>query len=255
MAAVFLFMGCGGGGGGDDSSDNTPPQNEQPSIAPSELAGAQMNMTEPMEGERQIVFSDDGNWSNYSTRGEASGTYVYHRDGPNTATLTLQGTNGTEVVSLTFSSPQNGVYTYTSGPPISGGFTLEAAPDTEPPDPTPPTQPPKTGLAPSSLAGKTMLGTRTATSTGPKGQTHVYTFTSRSFHDSDPPEESDGNYTYTPNGDRANLVLDYTRPKAFDGDHHDIQMTFISETKGTFTSVYTRKDGTVINIDGYFELP
>ena len=257
MAALFL-VGCGGGGGGGDDSggnnNNPPPQGQEPVIAPAQLGGSVMRMSEPMDEEREVVFTPDGNWSNESSRGEASGTYVYEVQGPNSATVTLTSDQTTEVIALSFSSPHNGVYSYTAGPPISGGFTLEGAPQ-EPQEPTtPPGQPPKTGLAPSSLAGKTMLGTRTATSTGPKGQTHVYTFTSRTFHDSDPPEESDGNYTYTPNKDRAHLVLDYTSPRTFDGDHHDIQMTFISETKGTFTSVYTRKDGTVINIDGYFEL-
>ena len=258
LTTLFYLTGCGGGGdGGDDSSgNNSPPPGENPgtAVAPAQVGGAVMLMSEPMDGQREIVFTEDGNWSNSSTRGDASGTYVYNRDSANTATLTLEGGETTEVITLSFASPHNGVYNYVSGPPWSGPFTLEAAPSNpEPEDPVPPGQPPKTGLAPSSLNGVTMLGTRTATSTGPVGQTHVYTFTSRTFHDSDPPEESDGNYTYTPNGDRAHLVLDYTYPKGFDGDHHDLQMTFISETRGTFSSVYTRKDGTVITIDGYFE--
>ena len=259
LLGFFVFaVGCGGGGGGgdDDSAGNNPPPQNPPqqALAPESMPSSTVTLSEPMGEERQIEFNgDDGTWSNYSTRGDASGTYVYRRDAHNTATLTLNSTNGVEVIALTFSSEHNGFYNYTAGPPISGGFVIEASTDPGP-TPEPPSQPPKTGYAPSSLAGKTMYGTRTATSTGPKGQTHVYTFTTRTFHDSDPPEESDGNYTYTPNRNQAQLELDYTFPKEFDGDHHVLQMTFTSETHGTFTSVYTRRDGTVIMIDGYFEV-
>jgi hypothetical protein len=98
-----------------------------------------------------------------------------------------------------------------------------------------------------------MFGTRTFTSTGPVGQTHIYTFTASTFHDSDAPEEADGNYTYTANGDSAILMLNYTAPEDFSGDRHDIQLNFNESTRGTFTSTYTRQDGTTITINGTFE--
>jgi hypothetical protein len=114
--------------------------------------------------------------------------------------------------------------------------------------------PPNDGLAPSSLAGRTMYGTRTFTSTGPVGQTHVYTFSLNTFHDSDPPEESDGEYVYTPSGNDATLTLNYHSPASFSGDKHALNMTFHTATAGAFESVYTRRDGTVIRINGTFTI-
>src|SRR5690606_19505030 len=114
-------------------------------------------------------------------------------------------TNEAVTIVLSFSTTQSGVFSLTGGVTQSGNFTLSPLPDD--PDPnepgTPPGEdpPPQTGLAPASLAGKVMLGTRTSADNGGQGQTHVYTFTQPTFHDSDPPEESDGNYTYTPSGD------------------------------------------------------
>ena len=108
------------------------------------------------------------------------------------------------------------------------------------------------GFAPNSLAGRKMLGTRTFTSTGPVGQTHTYTFSSTKFHDSDPPEESDGNYTYSAGNSSAVLDLHYTSPAGFVGDNHHIEMNFTERDKGSFQSVYTRGDGTAITINGTF---
>jgi hypothetical protein len=108
------------------------------------------------------------------------------------------------------------------------------------------------GFAPNSVAGRKILGTRTFTSTGPVGQTHVYTFSSTKFHDSDPPEESDGNYTYAAGNSSAVLDLHYTSPSGFVGDNHHIEMNFTEQDKGNFQSVYTRGDGTAITINGTF---
>jgi hypothetical protein len=98
-----------------------------------------------------------------------------------------------------------------------------------------------------------MDGTRTFTSTGTSGQTHVYTFASGTFHDSDAPEESDGTYTYSANNSSATLNLVYTGPATFVGDKHNITMTFTAKDTGTFHSIYTRGDGTEITIDGTFQ--
>src|SRR5687768_13116926 len=80
------------------------------------------------------------------------------------------------------------------------------------------------GFTPNSLAGRRMLGTRTFTSTGPVGQTHTYTFSATRFHDSDPPEEADGNYVYNPGNNTAVLDLDYTSPAGFANDSHNLTM-------------------------------
>lgn len=110
------------------------------------------------------------------------------------------------------------------------------------------------GNAPVSLHARTLYGTRTYTSTGPVGQTHTYTFNGNMFHDSDPPEESDGVYTYSASNSRATLTLDYTSPEDFANDHHQIDMRFTQRDRGTFTSTYVRGDGTTITINGEFEL-
>ena len=258
IVALALFTGCGGRGGGDDDNGG-PGTDPNPSMAPAEIQGTTLRLEETGGNQREIRFDAEGDtWSNSSSEGELQGTYIYQRGDSNNATLTLTTSETTQVINLSFASERNGVYAYTSGPPISGSFVLEETapnPDPEEPPPTEPEPPPQTGLAPSTIAGRTMLGTRTYTSTGPSGQTHVYTFDSSTFHDSDPPEESDGNYIWTPSGDTAKLELDYTRPKFFAGDHHQLELTFTSETQGTFTSTYTRGDGTVIVINGTFEFP
>jgi len=98
-----------------------------------------------------------------------------------------------------------------------------------------------------------MAGTRTFTSTGSTGQTHTYTFNSGHFHDSDPPEEADGTYTYSANNSTATLDLTYTGPADFVGDRHQITLNFTSKDRGTFQSTYTRGDGTTIVINGNFD--
>jgi hypothetical protein len=111
------------------------------------------------------------------------------------------------------------------------------------------------GLAVPDLGEMNLLGTRRWTSTGPMGQTHRYTFApNHMFHDSDKPEQACGTWKYEASGDRATLVLDYTGPSDFVGDHHELEMTFTDTTKGTFTSRYDKNDKTVITILGDFEL-
>lgn len=98
-----------------------------------------------------------------------------------------------------------------------------------------------------------MFGTRTFTSTGPSGQTHTYTFSADTFHDSDAPEESDGTYTYSASSSAATLNLVYTGPVDFEGDRHNLTLNFTAKDRGTFQSTYVRGDGTSIVINGDFE--
>ncbi len=109
------------------------------------------------------------------------------------------------------------------------------------------------GFVPTSIAGRTMLGTRTFTSTGPSGQTHIYTFGNGNFHDSDSPEEADGTYQYSPGNGSATLNLVYTGPEDFVGDTHNMTLSFTSKDRGNFDSTYTRGDGTTITINGTFQ--
>jgi hypothetical protein len=108
-------------------------------------------------------------------------------------------------------------------------------------------------LALQSLEGVKLTGTRVWTSTGTSGQSHHYTFNHGGhFHDSDSPEQATGRYSYQPHDTTASLVLDYTGPADFSGDHHELSLTFTSVNGGTFTSHYAKNDGTQITILGDF---
>ena len=246
----LVLMGCGGGGGdGDDSgtpNPNPPAQGSAPDTVSSQLLTLDAGDGNP----RQITFTSENLWSETRNGANTGGSYEYRpSDNRSSADLLLTGSGSSTALTLYFASSGAGTFIYNSGEPGQGNFSLQAAnPD--------PGNPPggNNGLAPSSLSGKTMLGTRTFTSTGPVGQTHVYTFSANGFHDSDPPEESDGVYTYTPDRDRATLTLAYFAPQEFNGDRHEWSMNFRTETSGTFQSVYTRRDGTVIRINGDFQI-
>lgn len=255
-AAVFIILalaGCGGGGGGGDDTDghNNPDPGGGGSIAPSEVAGHALTLQGGAS--RRIDFADSGNiWTEQRDGVLTGGTYQYRVDG-NSAELVLTDSVGDTRLHLTFSSATSGSYQFVSDP-FAGSFTLETIqngggePDTggDPED--------DSGLAPGSLDGRILYGTRTFTSTGPVGQTHVYTFTGSAYHDSDPPEESDGAYVYEPSRNRARLTLNYYSPRMFNGDKHIIEMRFQSSTTGTFESIYTRRDGTMIAINGTFRI-
>lgn len=97
-----------------------------------------------------------------------------------------------------------------------------------------------------------MIGTRTFASNGGSGQRHVYTFGNGSYHDSDPPEESDGMFQWVPGNNTATLKLSYTAPADFAGDTHDLTLHFGSKDQGTFESTYRRVDGATVIINGDF---
>lgn len=289
----FTACGGGGGGGGDNNpAPATPPPagapNQPVDIAPTTVAGRTLELNSS-GAIRQIRFAASGNTYDELSNGTEiqSGTYQYTKPAAGAgATLIMQENNGQVTVALTFASGTAGSFNYTQGRTGSGTFTLQSAGsgstggnttggstgETSGGGTTGSTNGGTTGetsggstggttggtsggLAYSSLAGRTMLGTRTFTSTGPVGQTHVYTFTQNTFHDSDPPEESDGNYTYSATGNTASLVLNYTSPAEFQGDRHEMTLNFQEVGRGTFTSSYVRDDGTVITINGNFEFP
>ena len=250
----ILLTGCSGGGGGGSSSSPAQSPGASQNVTPGSISGDVLTLSVPGENDRQITFSEGGNWQETRDNTTVTGTYSYqaNTDG-RTAVINLTEPTFAEALTLTFASTTAGTFTYSSGRTGQGSFML--APTQPNPDPGPdPNPPPQTGKAPDSLKGMTMLGTRTYTSTGPVGQTHTYTFAASSFHDSDPPEESDGNYTYEPSGDTASLVLTYTRPQSFRGDRHDIHMKFDTPTQGSFISTYDRGDGTIIEINGTFQI-
>lgn len=245
------LVGCGGGGdGGDDNNDNP-----EPVQAPGTIGGNRVHFYSGNAENRTITFREDNaTWSEARETGNVEGSYQYQRveNGGSGELILSEGGDETRLV-LSFNSATTGSYLYRDQA-ISGTFemqTINPNPDPGGGGNEPPTN---DGLAPSTLAGRTMYGTRTFTTTGPVGQTHVYTFALNTFHDSDPPEESDGEYVFQPSGDEATLTLNYQEPAGFSGDKHEMNMTFHTETAGVFESIYTRRDGTVIRINGTFTL-
>ena len=259
-ASLLLFSACGGGGGGgDDDSNGNPPANNPPNNVPEDLADHALTLEVQDEDRRQIHFHSGSTWTETSDGQQKQGTYSFLRQaGGASAMLTLHpsvATNASTSLSMNFQSTTDGTFTYTSGRTGQGTFQLVRIDDlpNEPEPPDNPPQQPNDGLAPASLDGRIMYGTRTFTSTGPVGQTHRYVFVGQTFEDTDPPEEAEGIYDWEPSGDTASLELDYLSPAGFQGDKHDIQMHFATANRGTFTSTYVRKDGTVITINGDFE--
>ena len=255
-AALVVLMGlnivgCGSGGGGGDDDDSGG--NNSGAAAPAAIGGNEVTLYSGALGTRAITFNgDNSTWSENRDGATVTGTYQYSRgSSPNDAQVVLNDQGEEQAILLNFNSRTTGAFAFRDQRdngtfevrPIGGG--------NEPPGNVPP---PSGGLAVSSLAGRTMYGTRTYTSTGPVGQTHTYTFSVNTFHDSDPPEESDGSYLYTANGNDATLQLDYYSPAFFNGDKHALNMSFHTEDAGVFESTYTRRDGTVIQINGTFRI-
>jgi hypothetical protein len=251
MLGISFLVACGGGGGGGDGSagpSQSPPQNVP---APDSIGGTTYTFYFGVEGTRAITFNEDNvTWVETREGQPIVGTYRYNRiNNGNTAELVVIEDSVETSVSLTFNASNSGAFAF-ADQSRSGTFETRSNDPDDPGNEPPPNE----GLAPASLAGRTMLGTRTFTTTGPVGQTHVYTFSVNTFHDSDPPEESDGGYIYQPAGNNARLTLNYFSPQSFNGDKHELQMTFHTGDAGVFESIYTRRDGTVIRINGTFEL-
>jgi hypothetical protein len=250
---MSCLIGCGGGGGGDDD--------DGPSLAPQELGGKSVTMMEANAPVRIWNFSSGGGWDEFENGTRTrSGTYQYSPSGNNATLLVRDAINTNETINLNlvFTSGAAGNYTYTTSPTQASGTgtfsNLTNTPGPNPNDPGGNNPGGGTGLAPASLAGKLMDGTRTQTSTGPAGQTHTYTFTATTFTDVDADERGTGDYTYTPNGNEAILVLDYTAsegPRDLRGDQHTLTLTFTSATGGSFRSSYRSGNETIL-IDGVF---
>lgn len=252
MLVGFNLAGCGGGGGGDDD-DSSGNNGGNGTPAPETIGGNNVTFYSGAAGTRTLAFQEDNStWSEDRDEGTVTGTYRYKRvSNGSTGELVLNDQGAESTLLMTFNSQTTGSFLFSGAGGEGGSFEMQSTR----PDPGGGNEPPPNdGLAPSSLAGRTMFGTRTYTSTGPVGQTHVYTFSSNTFHDSDPPEESDGTFIYEPSGDGAKLTLNYHSPAGFNGDKHELNMTFHTEAAGNFESIYTRKDGTVIVINGSFRL-
>ena len=245
----FNLVACGGGGGGDDDDDGGS-NDGSAAIAPESIGGNEFTFYSGTLGTRTVAFNtDNATWSEVRDGATVTGSYQYIRAStPNGAQIVLNDQGQDQAIILNFNSQNTGAFAFRDQRD-NGTFEMRASNNGEGNE-----IPPNGGLAASSLAGKTMYGTRTYTSTGPVGQTHTYTFSVNTFHDSDPPEESDGSYLYTPNGNDATLDLSYHSPAGFNGDKHALNMTFHTETAGVFDSTYTRRDGTVIQINGTFRI-
>jgi hypothetical protein len=265
FSITLAWVGCGGGGddGGDGSSTNTAPRG----TSPASLEGKQFTVQEAGGPGPQDWRFANGTWDEFTAGVKTrTGQYTYNGGGADaTLILTdLSTTNETISVTLNFTNNTSGGYTFTTTPThrSGGGFfygLTDTAPDGTVNNPgTPTTGSPTNNFAPTTLANRTMLGTRTQTSTGTAGQTHTYTFGVTEFRDQDPPEEGIGVYTYTPQGDQATLILNYTASspggRTLAGDQHTLDMRFTSTNQGTFTSTY-RSSNDVISINGTFVLP
>lgn len=257
FAVSILLTGCGGG-------DDGPPAPTNP--APPSLTGRSYDLNQNDGGATAVSFNSASDYTFQHASGSVeAGNYNAARSG-DTWTVTLQSdTGGQQIYLLDFDTRNNGSYTLqrVGEEDRHGAFSSRGTAIPNGGDPstgstttgTPPPDPPGdyTGDAPVAIGGRTMLGTRTFTSTGPSGQTHTYTFSGDRFHDSDPPEESDGRFTYSANNSAATLELVYTRPTTFVGDRHRLTLNFTQRDRGNFESVYTRGDGTTIVINGVFE--
>jgi hypothetical protein len=239
-------------------------------VAPAALEGRSFDFSPNTGGQTAVSFTSPTAYTFMHENGAVEqGDYQATLDG-NTWTATLQNTSGgQQVYVMTFATDQGGTFVLRRegeddrfGPFTARGTAIPSGDVNTPPGETPgdttgdPPITPSTeynGNAPVSIAGRTMFGTRTFTSTGPTGQTHTYTFGNGTFHDSDAPEESDGTFVYNATRSHATLDLTYTGPTSFTGDKHNLTMTFTSKDKGTFQSTYDRGDGTIITINGNFE--
>lgn len=277
-AFSILLAGCGGDEGGVAV------------VAPASLEARSYNFSESTGAASAVSFTSPNSYTfQHPTGSVEQGSYTGTRDG-NTWTATLSSSpGGQQIFIMTFASASGGSYVLKRSEEVdrTGTFAargstipsgnIPANPNTSgaPEDPTTSTTGTTTttgttgttstsggvtpsdqysGFSPVSMAGRTMLGTRTFTSTGPTGQTHTYTFGNGTFHDSDSPEEADGTFTYSANNSSATLALVYTAPTDFVGDRHTMTMTFTAKDRGTFESAYTRGDGTQITINGTFEI-
>lgn len=267
LAFTMFFTGCGGG---DDSSGGGQ-------VAPESLQGRSYNFSPNTGGQTAVSFTSPTDYTFlHETGAVEQGTYESALDG-NTWTATLINTNGgQQVYIMTFGSGNGGTFVLKRegeddrfgpfsargepvpsgdvepGPTTTGSTTTAATTDggSTTTGPTPSND--YNGNAPVSIAGRTMLGTRTFTSTGPNGQTHTYTFGNGTFHDEDGPEQADGTFVYNATRSAATLTLNYTSPAEFQGDMHVMTMDFTEKDRGQFQSTYTRGDGTQITINGNF---
>jgi hypothetical protein len=259
LAVAMFFTGCGGGDSGGGGGQ----------VAPEALQGRSYNFSPNTGGQTAVSFTSPTDYTFLHETGVVEqGNYEAARDG-NTWTTTLINTNGAQqVYTMTFASENGGAFVLKregeddrfgafsardSAIPSGedpGGSTTTSPTTTGPGEnPTPSNE--YTGNAPVSIAGRTMYGTRTFTSTGPNGQTHTYTFGNGTFHDEDGPEQADGTFVYNADKSHATMTLNYNSP-GFVGDKHELTMNFTQKDRGTFQSTYTRGDGTTIVINGEF---
>ncbi|HUS34863.1 MAG TPA: hypothetical protein VM680_05885 [Verrucomicrobiae bacterium] len=241
-ATAALFTGCGG-----DDDDNAAPAQ----LAPDSLAGKTYNLTDAGEG-GSIVFANEGNGYTL-TRGAGAaetGTFAAERQGDvwNVTTTDTTATTTSQLV-LTFNSANGGTYTFTAPgqEPVNGSF-VDANPGTTTSGTT--TTGETTGTTNGSTTGTTS-GTTTGSVPAPAtlsqatfttgagggiGEGTIYTVnftggTQGTFTAVNPQGDSmgSGNFTYTPNGNQAHLVLNYSQ----NNDSDDVTLNFNAAPGGT----------------------
>lgn len=258
LTFTLFFTGCGG----DKNSGNG-------NVAPASLEGRSYDFSPNTGGQTAVSFTSSTAYTFQHENGQVSqGNYEATQDGNKWNVTLLADTGGQQAYEMTFANETAGNFVLhregepdqfgpfnarTSAIPSGGDTTGNTTDGTTTSGTTSGPSTDYNGFAPVNISKRKMFATRRFTSTGPNGQTHDYTFNNGLFHDSDPPEESDGTYVYTPGNSSATLALNYTGPAGFVGDQHHLNLTFTEKDKGVFTSTYTRADQTQITINGDFQ--
>jgi hypothetical protein len=260
LAALTLGLsGCGGGGGGGGSGGGggggAPIGNLAPAAHDFTTRGANVRFlpVEPIGSTNRTLRFFAGTQFSETPGGAISGSYAYSASA-NSATISLVTGSSAETYQLTFLTATGGDFSFrqtvaASGAVIDGrgtfaDFKLEdgSGPGGNPGNPG-------GGNPAGGLDGRSMRLTRAT------GQTHTFTFTGTLFHDSDPPEEGDGTYSFARTGADADLRLHYlssSGPVNLAGDRYEIRLSYLSELNGTYNGTYTANDGAILPQSGTF---
>src|SRR6185295_1786842 len=102
LCTVLFLTACGGGGGDGGNSDFGPPEQN---FTPATLSGNTLTLVVPAENNREITFTDEGNWQETRESGTITGTYSYQRNNGQMATVNLDEPGNPQTISLNFASP------------------------------------------------------------------------------------------------------------------------------------------------------
>jgi hypothetical protein len=250
-ATAAFFTGCG--------EDDTPGDSGPQSNAPESVNARTYNLTDA-GGTTVIAFNADGTaYTLTPSDGSAAenGTFTPTRNGE-AYNIELNnpaaGTNSLLV--LTFTGPGTGTYTFDrpGQDQIAGNFAAAAGPDPGPTTTTTTddgntTTNTTTGNAPATLTALTFT-----TGPGVVDQGTVITTTFNNANGTFSAQRNDGqpmgsgNFTYTPNGNNAQLVMTY----AGSTDADNFTLTFNGGGTGTYSGTQTSGNNPAVAASGTF---